>query len=126
MKVNISFKYFSQNVSVGYCLILLGVTIECAYAAMIRPDARWLLILLTFFVDLFCVFGIGRICRSYDIRTDGVVAIKRVAKTIWKSTSDLVKRGRGITRAFGVDSTVKMTLLQRMSARIFSGRWGRK
>lgn len=126
MKVNISFKYFSQNVSVGYCLILLGVTIECAYAAMIRPDARWLLILLTFFVDLFCVFGIGRICRSYDIRTDGVVAIKRVAKNIWKSTSDLVKRGRGITRAFGVDSTVKMTLLQRMSARIFSGRRGRK
>lgn len=112
--------------SVGYCLILLGVTIECAYAAMIRPDARWLLILLTFFVDLFCVFDIGRICRSYDIRTDGVVAIKRVAKTIWKSTSDLVKRGGGITRAFGVDSTVKMTLLQRMSARIFSGRWGRK
>ena len=52
--------------------------------------------------------------------------LKSVAKTIWKSTSDLVKRGRGITRAFGVDSTVKMTLLQRMSARIFSGRWGRK
>lgn len=75
MKVNISFKYFSQNVSVGYCLILLGMTIECGYAAMIRPDARWLLILLTFFVDLFCVFDIGRICRSYDIRTDGVVAI---------------------------------------------------
>lgn len=75
MKVNISFKYFSQNVTVGYCLILLGVTIECVYAAMIRPDARWLLILLTFFVDLFCVFDIGRICRSYDIRTDGVVAI---------------------------------------------------
>ncbi len=59
MRVNISFKYFSQNVSVGYCLILLGVTIECAYAAMIR----------------FCVFGIGRICRSYDICTDGIVAI---------------------------------------------------
>lgn len=126
MKVNISFKYFFQNVSVGYCLILLGMTIECVYAAVIRPDARWLLILLTFFIDLFCVFDIGRICRSYDIRTDGVVAIKRVAKTIWKSTSDLVKRGRGISRAFGVDSTVKMTLLQRMSARIFSGRWGRK
>lgn len=126
MKVNINFKFFSQSVSVGYCLILLGMTIECVYAAVIRPDARWLLILLTFFVDLFCVFGIGRICRSYDIRTDGVVAIKRVAKTIWKSTSDLVKRGRGITRAFGVDSTVKMTLFQRMSARIFSGRWGRK
>ena len=54
------------------------------------------------------------------------LSLKRVAKTIWKSTSDLVKRGRGITRAFGVDSTVKMTLLQRMSARIFSGRWGRK
>ena len=54
------------------------------------------------------------------------MSLKRVAKTIWKSTSDLVKRGRGITRAFGVDSTVKMTLLQRMSARIFSGRWGRK
>lgn len=52
--------------------------------------------------------------------------LKSVAKTIWKSTSDLVKRGRGITRAFGVDSTVKMTLLQRMSARIFSGRWWRK
>ena len=54
------------------------------------------------------------------------LSLKRVAKTIWRSTSDLVKRGRGITRAFGVDSTVKMTLLQRMSARIFSGRWGRK
>ena len=54
------------------------------------------------------------------------LSLKRVAKTIWKSTSDLVKRGRGITRAFGVDSTVKMTLFQRMSARIFSGRWGRK
>ena len=54
------------------------------------------------------------------------LSLKRVAKTIWKSTSDLVKRGRGITRAFGVDSTVKMTLLQRMSARIFSGRWWRK
>ena len=75
MKVNINFKFFSQNVSVGYCLILLGMTIECVYAAVIRPDARWLLILLTFFVDLFCVFDIGRICRSYDIRTDGVVAI---------------------------------------------------
>ena len=54
------------------------------------------------------------------------LSLKRVAKTIWRSTSDLVKRGRGITRAFGVDSTVKMTLLQRMSARIFSGRWWRK
>ena len=54
------------------------------------------------------------------------LSLKSVAKTIWKSTSDLVKRGRGITRAFGVDSTVKMTLLQRMSARIFSGRWWRK
>ena len=75
MKVNINFKFFSQSVSVGYCLILLGMTIECVYAAVIRPDARWLLILLTFFVDLFCVFDIGRICRSYDIRTDGVVAI---------------------------------------------------
>ena len=75
MKVNINFKYFSQSVSVGFCLILLGMTIECVYAAVIRPDARWLLILLTFFVDLFSVFGIGRICRSYDIRTDGVVAI---------------------------------------------------
>lgn len=126
MKVNISFKYFSQNVSVGYCLILLGMTIAGVYAAVIRPDVRWIIILVVFFTDLFSVFGIGRICRSYDIRTDGVVAIKRVAKTIWKSTSDLVKRGRGITRAFGVDSTVKMTLFQRMSARIFSGRWGRK
>lgn len=75
MRVNINFKYFSQSVSVGYCLILLGMTIECVYAAVIRPDARWLLILLTFFVDLFCVFDIGRICRSYDIRTDGIVAI---------------------------------------------------
>ena len=74
MRVNINFKYFSQNVSVGYCLILLGMTIAGAYAAVIRPDARWLLILLTFFADLFCVFDIGRICRSYDIRTDGVVA----------------------------------------------------
>ena len=67
MKVNINFKFFSQNVSVGYCLILLGMTIECVYAAVIRPDARWLLILLTFFVDLFCVFDIGRICRSLEI-----------------------------------------------------------
>lgn len=75
MRVNINFKFFSQSVSVGFCLILLGMTIECVYAAVIRPDARWLLILLTFFVDLFCVFDIGRICRSYDIRTDGVVAI---------------------------------------------------
>ena len=75
MKVNINFKFFSQSVSVGFCLILLGMTIECVYAAVIRPDARWLLILLTFFVDLFCVFEIGRICRSYDIRTDGIVAI---------------------------------------------------
>lgn len=75
MKVNINFKFFSQSVSVGFCLILLGMTIAGAYAAVIRPDARWLLILLTFFADLFCVFDIGRICRSYDIRTDGVVAI---------------------------------------------------
>ena len=75
MRVNINFKYFSQNVSVGYCLILLGMTIAGASAAVIRPDARWPLILLTFFADLFCVFDIGRICRSYDIRTDGVVAI---------------------------------------------------
>ena len=75
MKVNISFKYFSQNVSVGYCLILLGMTIAGAYAAVIRPDMRWILILMVFFTDFFCVFGIGRICRSYDIRTDGVVAI---------------------------------------------------
>ena len=126
MRVNINFKFFSQSVSVGFCLILLGMTIAGAYAAVIRPDMRWILILMVFFTDFFCVFGIGRICRSYDICTDGIVAIKRVAKTIWKSTSDLVKRGRGITRAFGVDSTVKMTLLQRMSARIFSGRWGRK
>ena len=75
MKVNISFKYFSQNVSAGYCLILLGMTIAGAYAAVIRPDMRWILILMVFFTDFFCVFGIGRICRSYDIRTDGVVAI---------------------------------------------------
>ena len=67
MKVNISFKYFSQNVSVGYCLILLGMTIAGAYAAVIRPDMRWILILMVFFTDFFCVFGIGRICRSYDI-----------------------------------------------------------
>ena len=75
MKVNISFKYFSQNVSVGYCLILLGMTIAGAYAAVIRPDMRWVLILMVFFTDFFCVFGIGRICRSYDICTDGIVAI---------------------------------------------------
>lgn len=75
MKVNINFKYFSQNVSVGFCLILLGMTIAGVYAAVIRPDARWIIILVVFFTDLFSVFGIGRICRSYDIRTDGVVAI---------------------------------------------------
>lgn len=75
MRVNINFKYFSQNVSVGYCLILLGMTIAGVYAAVIRPDARWIIILVVFFTDFFCVFGIGRICRSYDIRTDGVVAI---------------------------------------------------
>jgi|GEM_PF-928814 hypothetical protein len=75
MKVNINFKFFSQNVSVGFCLILLGMTIAGVYAAVIRPDARWIIILVVFFTDLFSVFGIGRICRSYDIRTDGVVAI---------------------------------------------------
>lgn len=75
MKVNISFKYFSQNVSVGYCLILLGMTVAGVYAAVIRPDARWIIILVVFFTDFFCVFGIGRICRSYDICTDGIVAI---------------------------------------------------
>ena len=75
MRVNINFKYFSQNVSVGYCLILLGMTIAGAYAAVIRPDMRWILILMVFFTDFFCVFGIGRICRSYDICTDGIVAI---------------------------------------------------
>lgn len=75
MKVNINFKFFSQNVSVGYCLILLGMTIAGAYAAVIRPDMRWILILMVFFTDFFCVFDIGRICRSYDICTDGVVAI---------------------------------------------------
>lgn len=53
MKVNISFKYFSQNVSVGYCLILLGMTIAGAYAAVIRPDMRWILILMVFFTDFF-------------------------------------------------------------------------
>lgn len=75
MRVNINFKFFSQSVSVGFCLILLGMTIAGVYAAVIRPDARWIIILVVFFTDLFSVFGIGRICRSYDIRTDGVVAI---------------------------------------------------
>ena len=75
MKVNINFKFFSQSVSVGFCLILLGMTIAGAYAAVIRPDMRWILILMVFFTDFFCVFGIGRICRSYDICTDGIVAI---------------------------------------------------
>ena len=75
MKVNINFKFFSQSVSVGFCLILLGMTIAGVYAAVIRPDARWIIILVVFFTDVFSVFGIGRICRSYDIRTDGVVAI---------------------------------------------------
>ena len=75
MKVNINFKFFSQSVSVGFCLILLGMTIAGVYAAVIRPDARWIIILVVFFTDLFSVFGIGRICKSYDIRTDGVVAI---------------------------------------------------
>lgn len=75
MKVNINFKFFSQSVSVGYCLILLGMTIAGVYAAVIRPDMRWILILMVFFTDFFCVFDIGRICRSYDIRTDGIVAI---------------------------------------------------
>ena len=75
MKVNINFKFFSQSVSVGFCLILLGMTIAGVYAAVIRPDVRWIIILVVFFTDLFSVFGIGRICRSYDIRTDGVVAI---------------------------------------------------
>lgn len=51
------------------------MTIAGVYAAVIRPDMRWILILMVFFTDFFCVFGIGRICRSYDIRTDGVVAI---------------------------------------------------
>ena len=75
MKVNINFKFFSQSVSVGFCLILLGMTIAGVYAAVIRPDARWIIILVVFFTDLFSVFGIGRIYRSYDIRTDGIVAI---------------------------------------------------
>ena len=75
MRVNISFKFFSQSVSVGFCLILLGMTIAGVYAAVIRPDARWIIILVVFFTDLFSVFGIGRICRSYDICTDGIVAI---------------------------------------------------
>lgn len=75
MKVNINFKFFSQSVSVGFCLILLGMTIAGVYAAVIRPDARWIIILVVFFTDLFSVFGIGRICRSYDICTDGIVAI---------------------------------------------------
>ncbi len=75
MKVNINFKFFSQSVSVGFCLILLGMTIAGVYAAVIRPDARWIIILVVFFTDLFSVFDIGRICRSYDIRTDGVVVI---------------------------------------------------
>ena len=48
--------------------------------------------------------------------------LKNVAKSIWKSTSDLVKRSGRVSRIFGVDSTVKMTLIQRMAARIFSGR----
>ena len=43
MKVNINFKFFSQSVSVGYCLILLGMTIAGVYAAVIRPDMRWIL-----------------------------------------------------------------------------------
>ena len=75
MKVNINFKFFSQSVSVGFCLILLGMTIAGVYAAVIRPDACWIIILVVFFTDFFCVFGIGRICRSYDICTDGIVAI---------------------------------------------------
>ena len=75
MRVNISFQYFSQNVSVGYCLILLGMTVAGVYAAVIWPVARRFIILVVFFTDFFCVFGIGRICRSYDICTDGIVAI---------------------------------------------------
>ena len=51
------------------------MTIAGVYAAVIRPDVRWIIILVVFFTDVFSVFGIGRICRSYDIRTDGVVAI---------------------------------------------------
>lgn len=53
MRVNINFKYFSQNVSVGYCLILLGTTIAGVYAEVIRPDARWIIILMVFFTDFF-------------------------------------------------------------------------
>lgn len=53
MRVNINFKYFSQNVSVGYCLILLGMTIAGVYAEVIRPDARWIIILMVFFTDFF-------------------------------------------------------------------------
>lgn len=46
MKVNINFKFSSQSVSVGFCLILLGMTIAGVYAAVIRPDMRWILILM--------------------------------------------------------------------------------
>ena len=62
--------------SVMSCSIcILGMTIAGVYAEVIRPDARWIIILMVFFTDFFCVFGIGRICRSYDICTDGIVAI---------------------------------------------------
>ena len=75
MRVNINFKYLFPKCKCWFGLILLGMTIAGVYAAVIRPDARWIIILVVFFTDVFSVFGIGRICRSYDIRTDGIVAI---------------------------------------------------
>lgn len=48
--------------------------------------------------------------------------LKSVARSIWKSSSNLIKRSARVSRIFGIDSTVKLTIIQRMSTRIFSGR----
>ena len=50
------------------------------------------------------------------------LTLKSVARSIWKSSSNLIKRSARVSRIFGVDSTVKLTIIQRMSTRIFSGR----
>ncbi len=59
----------------GIPFILLFANIWIVLAAVRRPDARWIMILILCFVDAFSALEIGRVCRSYDIRTDGVEAI---------------------------------------------------
>lgn len=74
MKVRVGFPSFCRK-TMGIPFILLFANIWSILAAVRRPDARWIMILILCFVDAFSALEIGRVCRGYNIRTDGVEAI---------------------------------------------------